>query len=324
MRTASEVAERYRVFAETEAAGASPHYAELARAVAGDTTTCTRIAALPQRCHQPNLLLAAVRFVTGSVPADGPDLLTRVSSDWEAVSATMRARYTQTNEPGRCCALILALQDLPQPIALIEAGASAGLCLLMDRYRYEYGGAHTVSLGAGNCRLECELREGAPVPRRVPEIAWRAGLDRNPLDVTDPGDVLWLQCLVWPDMPSRAGRLDRALDIARTDPPQVVRGELVEDLPALLAEVPSGLTPVVVHSALLPYVDVEQARSFVATVRSAGALRVGLEAPPASPAFAGHGGSEAGGGEWGPMLVLDRDGDILASGAPHGGWVGPA
>ena len=37
------------------------------------------------------------------------------------------ARRTQTNEPARCAVLLPALAQLPQPLALIEAGASAGL-----------------------------------------------------------------------------------------------------------------------------------------------------------------------------------------------------
>ncbi|HUZ56387.1 MAG TPA: DUF2332 family protein [Streptosporangiaceae bacterium] len=37
-----------------------------------------------------------------------------------------------------------------------------------------------------------------PLPARVPEISWRAGLDLNPLDVSSDDDVRWLSCLVWP------------------------------------------------------------------------------------------------------------------------------
>jgi hypothetical protein len=38
-----------------------------------------------------------------------------------------------------------------------------------------------------------------PLPDRLPAIAWRTGLDLNPLDVTNDDDVRWLSCLVWPD-----------------------------------------------------------------------------------------------------------------------------
>jgi hypothetical protein len=47
-------------------------------------------------------------------------------------------RRTQTNEPARCATLLPLLALLPQPLALLEIGASAGLCLLPDLYSYKY------------------------------------------------------------------------------------------------------------------------------------------------------------------------------------------
>jgi hypothetical protein len=52
------------------------------------------------------------------------------------VATTMLARRTQTNEPARCATLLPALASLRQPLAVLEVGASAGLCLLPDRYGY--------------------------------------------------------------------------------------------------------------------------------------------------------------------------------------------
>ena len=44
----------------------------------------------------------------------------------------MRARRTQTNEPARCAVLLPALAQLPEPLALVDVGASAGLTMLFD------------------------------------------------------------------------------------------------------------------------------------------------------------------------------------------------
>ena len=59
--------------------------------------------------------------------------------DKDALRAVMLERSTQTNEPGRCAALLPVLAGLPEPLALLEVGASAGLCLLPDFYGYDYG-----------------------------------------------------------------------------------------------------------------------------------------------------------------------------------------
>ena len=45
----------------------------------------------------------------------------------------MRTRATQTNEAGRCAILLPVLAALPQPLALLDVGASAGLCLYRDQ-----------------------------------------------------------------------------------------------------------------------------------------------------------------------------------------------
>ena len=72
---------------------------------------------------------------------------------------------------------------------------------------------------------------------RLPELrlvsgVWRAGIDLNPLDVADPDDVHWLSCLVWPGEGDRAERLAAAIELARQDPPPLVRGDLVDRLAA--------------------------------------------------------------------------------------------
>ncbi len=52
----------------------------------------------------------------------------------------MAERSTQTNEPARCATVLPVLAQLPQPLALLEVGAAAGLCLLPEYYAYDYGG----------------------------------------------------------------------------------------------------------------------------------------------------------------------------------------
>ena len=51
------------------------------------------------------------------------------------------------------------------------------------------------------------------MPARVPRVAWRSGLDLNPLDVRNEDDVEWLETLIWPDQPDRLARFRAAVAI---------------------------------------------------------------------------------------------------------------
>jgi hypothetical protein len=112
----------------------------------------------------------------------------RLLDDWDAVRATVLARATQTNEVGRCATLLPVLAGLPGPLALIEVGASAGLCLYPDRCSYRYSGSRgDVALdpaaGPSPVVLECRLDGDVPLPDALPDVVWRGGVDLYPLDV---------------------------------------------------------------------------------------------------------------------------------------------
>jgi uncharacterized protein DUF2332 len=128
-----EIAARYARFAADEAAGSSEIYERLARAVAGSTDVLRFLATLPTVKRQPNLFFACVRHLFG-VPNSEDQLVDLVRQKHEPIRELMLSRMTQTNEPARCAVLVPLLARLPQPLALLEVGASAGLCLLPDRY----------------------------------------------------------------------------------------------------------------------------------------------------------------------------------------------
>jgi Uncharacterized protein conserved in bacteria (DUF2332) len=245
-----------------ELAGVSPLYEALCQAVAGSEAVCVLLDRLPLGKRQPNLLLGAVRFLGGKVN-DPARFLDFVTAHWDAVADTMMSHRTQTNEPGRCATLLPLLASLPQPLALVEVGASAGLCLYPDRYSYRYTtslGEHR--LGDSQIAMACAVTGPAPLPERLPEVVWRAGLDLNPLQANSGDDRRWLASLIWPEQIDRAQRLDRALDLVAADPPRIDTGDLLIDLPGLLADAPSGATVVVFHSAVLAYLDEGQRSRF--------------------------------------------------------------
>jgi hypothetical protein len=88
----------------------------------------------------------------------------------DALRATILGRSTQTNEPGRCAALLPVLARLPQSLALLEVGASAGLCLLPNFYAYDYGG-HT--LGPASGRLTAPVFPSPSTPPRLSRHNYR-------------------------------------------------------------------------------------------------------------------------------------------------------
>jgi Uncharacterized protein conserved in bacteria (DUF2332) len=197
------LANGYRDFAEYEAKGRSALYVELATGVARDTELLRWLDGLPTGKRQPNLLFAAYRLIAGT-PSGYAEFQTRLHDRRAEIEAVMLARRTQTNEPARCALLLPLLAALPQPLALLEVGASAGLCLQPDRYGYDYAG-HRIGDGLLKCVPEGEV----PLPDALPHVVWRAGLDLNPLDVTDAEEMQWLELLVWPGQEHRVSTLRR-------------------------------------------------------------------------------------------------------------------
>ena len=307
-------AQEYRSFA-AEARGRSPRYEQLALAVAGDKRVLEFLAPLPAAKRQPNLLFAAARYLLGEA-ADLRALRALVTGRADDLAAIMRARRTQTNEPARCAMLLPVLALLPQPLVLIEVGASAGLTLLPDKYSYDYDGYRLAGTDPAAPVLQCQLRAPAPLPAAVPEVTWRAGLDLNPLDVTNDADVHWLKCLLWPGETGRQERLGAAIETARRDPPPLYQGDLLTDLPALVSRAPSGATVVVYHSSVLWYVRREDDRArFAQTVRELGVTWLSNEAPGVLPGIGVQVRDAQG-------CVLVRDGtQALAVTDSHGAWL---
>ncbi len=257
------IAATYADFAAREARGLSPTYERLSVAVSRDGELISLLDLLPPARRQPGLLFGVVRFLGGQVddPAAFHDY---VVTNWPAIEAQLHARSTQTNEAGRCALLLPVLAALPQPLALLEVGTSAGLCLYPDRYSYRYGDRQ---LGEGAPVLDCAAT-GIALPAGLPEVVGRAGLDLNPLDVTDPADLAWLEALIWPEHAHRVIRLRAAAAVVAADPPVLVPGDLVDDLPALAAQAPADATLVVFHTSVLYQVPPQRREAFASVVRA--------------------------------------------------------
>ena len=120
------------------------------------------------------------------------------------------------------------------------------------------------------CSLYCTASPETPLPSRMPQVVWRAGLDLNPLDVTDPEQSAWLETLVWPEQTERLAGLRGALRVAAAQKPRLVEGSLTGNaLRELCREAPANATLVVFHTAVLAYVtDHTDRRNFADSVLS--------------------------------------------------------
>jgi hypothetical protein len=270
MNDPARIKRRYRQFADTECKGYSDIYYELALAVSGDDEVVGFIAEMP--VIQPNLFFAAIQLLTGpdGMPETGSELRAIVHRRGREIGDVMRSRRTQTNEVGRCAVLLPALP--PGPLALLEVGASAGLCLLLDRFHYELGST-PIGDASSPVHLRCASTGAVPLPSGVPEVVWRRGLDIDPIDVHDDDAIRWLLACVYPDHRERRRRLEAAIGLARAQPPVVSAGDLVDDLPAVLGEVPRGARLVVFHSAVLTYVKPDRRQAFAGILADASRTR---------------------------------------------------
>ncbi len=318
---ADAVAERHRTFAAVEAAGSSPTYEALSMGIARDASICRRLGSLPLRAQQPNLLYAAVRYSGGATDA-WPVFRGFVEDEWVSIEQLLLTRRTQTNEVARSAVLLPLLSAIEGPVALVEVGASAGLCLYPDRLQYTYrtGFESHVVGGPSVVELDIACHGDVPLPTRVPDVVWRAGLDLNPLDVGDPDDLAWLQACVWPEHPDRLDRLVAASSIAVADPPLLVEGDLLEATTELVASAPRGATTIVFHSAVLAYVARETRRDFAALLGDHEVVWISNEAPgvveglrselvtPPGAAAQAH-------------FVVGRSGHAVCIADPHGSWI---
>lgn len=324
--TREEVAERYARFARLEAPGRSALYEDWANGVATDASACDVIGRLPADRRQPPLVFALARLrgapETGGYAAFADWLL----DHGDQLVADASVRSLQTNEPQRSAVLLAALSSIEGPIALIELGASAGLCLLPDRYSYRYAGAAAVALdpadGESSVVLSCDLR-GERVPAlRMPEVVWRAGLDLRPLDASDPEDRRFATALVWPGETGRVERIASALDIAAGEQVRIDPGDATDPaaLVRLIDAAPAGATIVVTTPGLLPHVPRAGRERLFDTL---GALRaergvnwISLDPPTLHDRWSTPVAPEG----W-PGFVLSLNRRVLAAADPLGAWV---
>jgi hypothetical protein len=300
------LADYFRGFAAVVERDGGTTYPAICRSVAEEDDLLSLLSGTPLPQRRPLLLLAAVHFLllsgtehplaafydtvaivrgipSGRPPADGvaaafADFCHLYRADIERLVVT---RATQTNEVGRCSALlpglclIAAEYEWHEPLSLLDLGTSAGLNLLFDDYAYTYRsaeGAAVRSAGASDSAvvLECSARDDVTcLPElRSPVMAERVGLDLSPVDPFSDDEARWLLACQWPDNPARFGRLRAALANVRAvaHPPRLERGDMLTDLPRVAASMAGDGPLVVFHSWVAAYLSEREQQSLTEQV----------------------------------------------------------
>jgi len=214
VETDGEVAEAFTYLAEW-VEGSSPLYERLCRIVADDPVLLELAAVVPADRSTANVFLAAVQYLlfrdtdhpladyypsVTDTPRGPDDALGDHLSDFcvtheDDIRPLLETRRTQTNSVRRTAVLYPAISHIARqvdgPPALVELGPSAGLNLLLDRYRYEFGDRTGGPVDAPTTvRTTVRGDEDPPLPDDPPAVHSRVGVDLNPMDVTGPDDTV--------------------------------------------------------------------------------------------------------------------------------------
>jgi hypothetical protein len=228
----------------------------------------------------------------------------------------------QTNEVARSAAILggclLIAERTRQPLALFELGASAGLNLCFDRYRFELGEAEW-----GNAEAAVVVRsswQGDFPPLGAPlGVVERAGCDTNPLDPGSPQDRERLLSYIWPDQRDRLRLTEKALEEASAEPWRVERADAaawVEE--SLATPAKDGQTRVLFNTIFWRYLPEETKRRIQRSVH-----RFAERATPQSPLawLRIEEGESAEGAEIRLSLWPDGEDRYLGIADYHGRWV---
>jgi len=222
---------------------------------------------------------------------------------WQALLALARDRPddlrerlnapVQTNEVMRCGPLaagfLFVARETGLPLRLLEVGASAGLNMRFDLYRYETGrGAWGPP--ESPVRLTGFWKDGDPPYDGDVAVIERRGCDVEPVDPCTEEGRITLLTYVWPDQRDRVANLRGALALAPGVPAPVERAGGVEWVERELAALPAGAATVVFHSIVMPYLPHEEQQAFAAALTHAGE-RATADAPLAWLSME-HGGEE--------------------------------
>lgn len=249
---------------------------------------------------------------------------------WALIEDTLRANESffldwlksppQTNEVSRSAIIWPAFMEIAarsgKPLRLLELGASGGLNLNADLYRYTLGDA---ACGQPESPLNLVPEwKGAACSVSDVAIVEKNGCDLSPIDLTEAFDRLRLRAYVWPDQAERMERLNAALAIAQSNPVEVEKADAIEWLEQSLSALPDNMCTVIFSTVAWQYFPDEAKRAGEAIVAKA-AARADQSAPLAWLQFETDGRSP--GGVIRLRLWPEATDQSLGRADFHGRWV---
>lgn len=206
------------------------------------------------------------------------------------------AAHPQTNDPGRSISLLVGLSYAVRAhgmsrVRLLEPGASAGLNLLLDHFRFEGDGWSAGPEDSPLVMTDCGLPGWSPAEFEVVE---RRGCDLLPIDAASEEGARLLQSFVWPSQVERHARLDAAIEVAHDVPVVVDRAGAADWLEEQLAgEGEPDVLTVVWQSITRQYWPAEETERVEAVIAEARARRpvahIAMEDPRAQGLDPGEG-----------------------------------
>ncbi|MDE2362800.1 MAG: DUF2332 family protein [Hyphomicrobiales bacterium] len=212
---------------------------------------------------------------------------------WRAIEATVAAHDPfmtafldsppQTNEVSRSAVLLggflQVARETQMPLALYEAGASAGLNLLFDQYGFDLGEGREWGPRDSKVRIFSPWSGVSPPLDAAIEIASRDAVDLRPVDAREKNDRERMLAYIWPEQLARVARIEAALDVVAQSGLRVEAGDALAWLRAKMAAAPkAGVCRVVYHSVFAQYLPLDVRHALRAEIGAAGA-RATPEAP---------------------------------------------
>jgi hypothetical protein len=228
----------------------------------------------------------------------------------------------QTNEVKRCAILLggalVVARESGLPLDLLEIGASAGLNLGFDSYRYEFGEGIWGD-PAAPVTIRSDWR-GASPPLDAPlAVASRRACDLNPLDPGNPAHRERVMSYIWPDQSDRTATTQAAFDAAALQPWRVEKADAAEWVEARLANPQEhGQARLLMHTIMWQYLPEATKRRIEQAMTKAAATAT-KEAPLAWLRMEADGQS----GSAAVTLTIWPDGGAreIARADFHGRWV---